>query len=69
MMTLDEIRRKGLAALKKELGQAGMLKFMKQFSNGSGNYAVKRHDWVDSMSMDDLMAQIKAKRKKRKRAS
>lgn len=69
MMTLDEIRRKGLAALKKELGQAGMLKFMKQFSNGSGNYAVERHDWVDSMNMDELMTQIKAKRKKRKRAS
>lgn len=68
-MTLDEIRRKGLAALKKELGLAGMLKFMKQFSNGSGNYVVERHEWVDSMSMDDLMTQIKAKRKKRKRAS
>lgn len=69
MMTLDEIRRKGLAALKKELGQAGMLKFMKQFSNGSGNYAIDRHEWVDSMNMDNLMTQIKAKRKKKRRTT
>ncbi len=37
--TLEEIRQKGLEALRKELGRADMIRFLQQFESGSGNYA------------------------------
>jgi hypothetical protein len=38
-MTVEEIRRRGLEALRRELGRAGMIRFMQQFEAGSGDYA------------------------------
>jgi hypothetical protein len=63
-LTLDEIRRKGLAALQKELGRAGMIRFLHQFENGRGDYARERHAWVDSTSLADIRAAAKPKKKR-----
>jgi len=52
--TLDQIRSEGLEALRQRLGQAGMVRFLQQFGQGSGDYAKERHAWVDRTSMDDL---------------
>jgi hypothetical protein len=71
--TLDEIRRRGLEALRQELGRAGMVRFLQQFETGSGDYSRERHAWVDGTSLDELRAQIsrpatrKAKRRNGKR--
>jgi len=65
-LTLDEIRRKGLEALRRELGQAGMIRFLQQFETGSGNYAHERHSWVDGTSLDDIRALAATKRGKKK---
>ena len=65
-MTLDEIRRKGLAALRRELGPSGMIRFLQQFDNGSGDYAKERHAWVDRTTLDEIRA--KAGRKRNKKA-
>jgi hypothetical protein len=35
----EEIRRKGLAALRRELGRSGMIRFLEQFETGRGDYA------------------------------
>src|SRR5262245_52509356 len=48
--TLDDIRRRGLEALRRELGPAGMICFLQQFETGSGDYARERHAWVDATS-------------------
>ncbi len=63
---LEEIRQRGLIALRKELGRAGLIRFLQQFETGSGDYARERHDWVDSMSLEDLVAKVKAQRATRK---
>ena len=64
-LTLDQIRRKGLAALHRELGKAGMIRFLQQFELGSGDYARERHAWVDQTSLDDIRAAtVKPKKKK-----
>lgn len=55
-LTLEQIRRKGLAALHRELGKAGTIRFLQQFETGSGDYANERHDWVDRTSLDDIRA-------------
>jgi hypothetical protein len=38
-----ELRRKGLAALRKKLGYVGMVRFLNQTDAGSGDYTKERH--------------------------
>jgi len=66
-LTLDEIYREGLQALRDRLGRAGMIRFLQQFESGSGNYARERHDWVDRTSLEDLRALAGTKSAGRKR--
>ena len=67
--TLEEIRTRGLAVLKRELGVAGMIRFLQQFDKGSGNWAKERHKWVDQLSMDDIRKMIvKPRARKQRRA-
>ncbi len=61
-MTPMELRRQGLAALRKELGYVGMVRFLQQFDAGSGDYTKERHQWQDGLSVADIMAQIKERR-------
>jgi len=64
--TLDQIRREGLTALRKRLGQAGMIRFLQQFESGTGDYASDRHQWVDRISLDHLRQKVaKARRRTR----
>ena len=69
-MTLDEIRRQGLLALRERLGRVGMVRFLQQFENGAGDYAQERRQWVESVTLDDLRKASRkgaAKRKAKKR--
>ena len=52
--TLEQIRQEGLAALRERLGRAGMVRFLQQFETGSGDYAVERHTWVNTTSLDEI---------------
>jgi hypothetical protein len=54
--TLDEIRRQGLEVLRRELGRAGLVRFLQQFSTGQGDYTELRRDWVDRTSLEELRA-------------
>ena len=64
--TLEEIRRRGLEALRRELGRAGMIRFLQQFETGSGDYARDRHSWVDQSSLNQIRAAAAKKRTKKK---
>jgi len=64
--TLDEIRRKGLEALRRELGRAGMIRFLQQFETGQGDYARERHSWVDRTSLDEILAATARRRRRKK---
>ncbi|MBD2578950.1 hypothetical protein [Oscillatoria sp. FACHB-1406] len=61
-MTPMELRRQGLAALRKELGYVGMVRFLHQFDTGSGDYTKERHQWQDGLTVADIMAQMKERR-------
>jgi DNA-binding protein H-NS len=67
-LTLEQIRRKGLAALRRELGQEGMIRFLQQFETGSGDYARERHAWADQTSLDDIRRAASARRTKKKQS-
>jgi hypothetical protein len=55
--TLDEVRQEGFAALEERLGRADMIRFLQQFETGSGDYARERHNWVDGLTLDDVVRQ------------
>lgn len=55
-LTLDEIRRQGLEALRDRLGIVGMIRFLQQFETGSGDYARERHAWADRTSREEIVA-------------
>jgi hypothetical protein len=65
-ITPEQIRTRGLAALKRELGVAGMVRFMQQFDRGRGNWAAERHQWLDRLTMDDVRKQLAKQRRKRR---
>jgi hypothetical protein len=43
---LDQIRRRGIDALARELGPVGMVRFLQQFETGKGDYTRERHQWL-----------------------
>ncbi len=57
-MTLDQIKTRGYAALLKELGPAGYVRFMQQFVPGKGDYTKERHRSLDKLSLDGIKQQI-----------
>jgi len=63
--TPEQIRRIGLEALERELGVVGATQFLQQYDLGSGDYAVERHEWQDKLSVEDVVAQIKARRQEK----
>ena len=64
-MTAEQIRFQGLEALRRELGAVGMIRFMQQFSNGHGNYTEERHEWLDKLTVEEIMAQINARQQEK----
>ena len=45
-MTPETLRLAGLDALRRDLGAAGMVRFLQQFEMGSGDYALDRWQWL-----------------------
>ena len=64
-LAADKIRAKGVKVLTRELGPAGMVQFMQQFSSGRGDYTKDRHKWLGSLTVDQVVAEIRRKRAKR----
>jgi hypothetical protein len=67
--TPEQIRTAGLAALKRELGVAGMVQFLQQFDRGSGNWAEERHAWVDRTTLADIRKATAKRRSRSRRAN
>jgi hypothetical protein len=62
MMTPQQIRVAGLAALTRELGLVGMIRFMQQFEMGQGDYSKDRHAWLDRYTVDDIAKIVREKK-------
>ena len=60
-MTMDEIKKVGLDALVKALGQVGMVRFLKMFGLGKGDYTKEREDWLDKMNIQEILHKIDKK--------
>jgi hypothetical protein len=62
-MSPSQIRKAGLAALVKSLGPTGVARFIQQFDMGTGDYTKDRSNWLDQMSLDEVISGINKMRK------
>lgn len=60
--TLSEINQQATAILAREMGIADALRFLNQFSSGSGDYTSERDQWLGNLSLEQITWEIKAKR-------
>lgn len=58
-LSVPEVKLRGMKALSRELGAAGMAQFMQQFSKGQGDYSKDRHRLWAGVSVQEVFAAIK----------
>ena len=54
VMTLEEIRTKGLDILAKKLGPVGLIRFLQQFETGNGDYTAERRELLKGFSVNKI---------------
>jgi len=62
---LSEITQQAMSVLAKELGLANTLRFISQFSSGYGDYTEERRELYADMSLDEILAEMKADRQEK----
>ena len=63
---LIEINQQAISLLYKELGVVDAVRFLKQFSQGYGNYTQERGVLLDKKSLDEIVNEIEKRRKPEK---
>jgi hypothetical protein len=61
---ISEVSQRATDILIKEIGVVDTLRFLNQFRAGAGNYTKERDQLFQGMSVRDIVAEIKANRKK-----
>lgn len=61
--TLSEITDEAIAILCRDLGVVETLRFIRQFSNGLGDYTKERQERHDPRTVNDIVEQIKQERR------
>jgi hypothetical protein len=59
MLTLEQVRRKGLELLFRGLGPDDAIRFLQLYDNGKGNYTEERHTWLTYKTVDEVMEDLK----------
>jgi len=60
---LIEINQQAINLLYKELGVIDAVRFLKQFTQGYGNYTQEREDVFANKSLEDIVKEIEKRRK------
>ncbi len=47
-----------------KMGVVDTVRFLNQFSLGSGDYTKDRHQWLDYLYLDDIFSEIEARRQR-----
>lgn len=58
-LTGEQIRSAGIEVLFRELGPVRAIRFLQMFDNGKGDYSVERHEWVDKVTMEEALEDIR----------
>ena len=59
MITPIELNQKGFQALADSLGYADAIRFLKLFDSGSGNYTQERHQWLNHVTLEEILTDIR----------
>lgn len=59
----SNLRKKGLQALHKSLGPVGMVRFLQQFEEGTGDYTRDRKRLLTAKNVSEVAEKIKRARK------
>ena len=59
-MTDEDFERYALTILRRELGLDGLARFLRLNKASGGDYTRDRPRWLDSTTIDDIMAQVTA---------
>ncbi len=62
---LSEINRQATTVLAREMGIADALRFLNQFSSGSGDYTSERDQWLGNLFLEQITSEIETKRNRR----
>jgi hypothetical protein len=57
--SLTSITNQALHVLAREIGAVDTMRFLGQFSTGTGNYTEERAALFDHLTLDDILAEIK----------
>jgi hypothetical protein len=60
---LIEVNQQAISLLYKELGVVDAVRFLKQFTQGYGNYTQEREIVFADKSLDDIVSEIEKRRK------
>lgn len=63
---LAEVSQQAREILIREMGVVDTLRFLSQFRTGGGDYTKERGQWLDDLSLDEIVSEIKAKKRKRR---
>lgn len=61
--SLIEVNQQAISLLYKELGVVDAVRFLKQFTQGYGNYTQEREVLFANKSLDDIVSEIEERRK------
>ena len=64
---IAEIDRRAREVLTRDLGIVDTLRFLGQFRSGSGDYTAERGEWLNNLSLNEIVSGIKANRRKTRR--
>src|SRR5215475_9811445 len=59
LLPLPVLRENGFAVLVRELGPANALRFLHLYQPGTGNYTAEREQWLGSLTLEEIDAEIK----------
>jgi len=57
--TQQQIVRQGYKALVDSLGVVDAIRFIQHFSPGQGDYTKERHQWLDKITLEEAIAEMK----------
>lgn len=64
---IAEIDRRAREVLTRDLGIVDTLRFLAQFRSGSGDYTAERGEWLNELSLQEIVSGIKSTRRKYRR--
>jgi hypothetical protein len=58
-MSDQELQRRALGVIGREFGAYGLARFLRTYRSGRGDYTRDRHQWLDGVSVEELVAEAR----------